>query len=75
VLLSRPEGFTASELETLMIVLGIELVFYVVLIVLMIVMYRVMKKVCDHNFGCSIKFFYIYVTAMYRVVFDFDLKV
>jgi hypothetical protein len=51
------KGFTASELETL-IVLGIELVlFYVVLLVLMIVMYRVMKKVCDHNFGCSMKFF------------------
>jgi hypothetical protein len=56
VLLSRTEGFTASELETL-IGLGIEVVFYVVLLVLMIVMYRVMKEVCDHNFGCSIKLF------------------
>lgn len=66
------KGFTASELKTL-IELAMELRFYVVLS--MIVVYRVMEKVCVHNFGCNIKFIFFMsncnvIEMIISVVFD-----
>lgn len=55
------KGFTASELKTL-IELAMELRFYFVLS--MIVVYRVMKKLCVHNFGCNIKFIIIFFLCL-----------